>query len=493
MLSLPHFHRYSYEPLISTSPTLSAPASKVGIMSKMKQRRLQLLFILLGLLGCVQLVRLCVGPDGFPLSTYGLLHQNNTTASMDAITSKTQLKDGLKDKGTQRNSESQIKPKQQSIPSNPKIVIPILAPAPTAIISSHNKTATEELFNIPEEDWHIPLDADRRAITLLRHTRFKPFFHQEKDNVHQEKGFGTDIRLTEAHFIRRSLYRHLLESLHTFAGQHDFHFWLAHGTLMGQKWGQKIMTGDTDVDLQTTLGSLHRVKKYENQLWEDRFELLVNPHYLLRKTQNVNGLGRDKNVIDARWIDTMTGYYIDITALSSEQANDYNNDMSPFTGDKSTFIVQDKSPHTYSLDAISPTRRCRFEGMDLWCPNQIDTVLDEEYKTHQLPHFHTWRFNSTIQTFTEIDCPALIEMYRFPTRENCDEECQYVISKERRILYRALVITGPPMKKGCMIKVTIKGDLGKEEVREYWGREVVGQTIDHQNMRNHVFPPMTLS
>ena len=261
------------------------------------------------------------------------------------------------------------------------------------------------------------------------------------------------------------------------------------------------------MDLQCTLGALHRMVAHQNQLWDDRFELVINPHYLVRKTRNFRHLGIDKNVIDARWIDILTGHYIDITALSSQLADNPLNDFGPFVGDKVTKTVQDKSPHRYSVSSITPNRRCKFEGMDMWCPNLQDEVLKEEYKNYDLPQFQTWRFNQTIQAFNQVTCLELVNMYRYPNEENCDEECRFVVSHERHLQWNHLVMQGDGgMKtKGCLLKITWQqqqqresggGDDDKDTyksiTREYWGRDVPGQVVAFRNSRNITYPPVVL-
>jgi hypothetical protein len=362
---------------------------------------------------------------------------------------------------------------------------------PLASSSESKQTAS---YEIDEADWHMPSDVVLDSKDARFRTRLQPYFRQELHDIHREKGYGTPVDLHEAPFIRRSLYRHLLESFQQFSQAHDFHFWLAHGTLLGQKWGQKIMTGDTDVDLQCSLGALHRVAKFQNTLWDGRFELVVNPHYLIRRTRNFRGLGIDKNVIDARWIDVLTGHYIDITALSSLQADRPVLDVAPFEGERRAKKVQDKSPHHYNVESISPSRPCRFEGMDMWCPNSMQDVLDEEYKQHDLPHFQTWRFNDTLQAFTEVTCKQIVAMYLSPDPYNCDKECRSVVRHERHLNFNHLVMHGDNSvtSKGCILKVSYTDHEDNKVTREYWGRAVPTETIPWSNARNVTYPPVVL-
>jgi hypothetical protein len=93
--------------------------------------------------------------------------------------------------------------------------------------------------------------------------------------------------------------------------------WLMHGTLLGWWWNQQILPWDSDVDVQVSEASMHYIAQYYNMsvfhyqtpriVGGRDYMLEVNPHYKNREQT-------DKlNVIDARWIDTESGLFIDIT------------------------------------------------------------------------------------------------------------------------------------------------------------------------------------
>jgi phosphorylcholine metabolism protein LicD len=81
----------------------------------------------------------------------------------------------------------------------------------------------------------------------------------------------------------------------------------------------QILPWDSDLDLQVSEETIHFLAKYYNMteyhfslpgLSSGRNYLLeINPHYTIRGTE-------DKlNVIDARWIDTDTGLFIDVSTV----------------------------------------------------------------------------------------------------------------------------------------------------------------------------------
>lgn len=476
---------YAYEPI-------NKQVGHNTFMNRLQHRRVAIFLVLIGLVGTITLLHTSRSNNN---------NNNNNNVGLvgthvKPVTTKVVSFWPTWKQETSVNSSSNIEeglPSSCSFAPHPASPAAGAALASSSLLSSDNKS---QIHYIAEEDWHMPsevrlLDSDKLFIS-----RRRPYFRQEKGDIHKELGFSqSKVKLTEAPFVRRSLYRHLLQSFNSFAEYHTFHYWLAHGSLLGQKWGQKIMTGDTDIDVQCSLGDLHRVRQYEQQLWDDRFELVVNPHYLVRKTRNFRGLGIDRNVIDARWIDVLTGYYIDITALSALQADRPLLDVAPFVADqdKVAIKVQDKSPHRYDIDWINPTRRCKFEGMDLWCPNKMEDVLEEEYHDFNRPHFHTWRFNETIQAFNEISCHRLNEMYRFPTLDNCDQECRQVVAHDRQFHWSALVMTGDIRKVGCLLKVSYLNPLdGKNVTSEYWGRDDPENPLKLRNTPNVTYPAVLL-
>lgn len=89
--------------------------------------------------------------------------------------------------------------------------------------------------------------------------------------------------------------------------------WLAHGTLLGHHWGQKILPWDTDIDVQVSMTTLRYLATNYNgtqyQYKNNTYLLDINPHYSIVSTADVS------NKIDARWIDVNCGKYIDITSV----------------------------------------------------------------------------------------------------------------------------------------------------------------------------------
>jgi hypothetical protein len=131
---------------------------------------------------------------------------------------------------------------------------------------------------------------------------------------------------------------------------------------------------DWDVDMQVDVTTLQTLaEEYNATVWtavpstarldaEPRDYLLdVNPFWVERTH------GDGANFIDARFIDTRNGLYIDITGLT---------ELDPI---RSPNIVSCKNYHNYELDNIYPLRETMFEGTKAKVPFNYKTILADEY------------------------------------------------------------------------------------------------------------------
>ncbi|KAI0974971.1 LicD family-domain-containing protein [Xylaria arbuscula] len=77
--------------------------------------------------------------------------------------------------------------------------------------------------------------------------------------------------------------------------------------------------------------------------------------------------GNGANVIDARWIDTSNGMFIDITGLRERDV------------EHSPGVWSCKNNHRYRTTELWPLRRTEFEDVEAWIPYAFDKVLTDEY------------------------------------------------------------------------------------------------------------------
>ena len=147
------------------------------------------------------------------------------------------------------------------------------------------------------------------------------YFHESGFDPHYDGRFGSE-KLHEEQKLP-----HLTALMQTFLSTMadiGAEAWIMHGTLLGWWWNQKILPWDSDLDVQVSERTIHFLAKYYNMTEygfripgakEGRTYLLeINPHYDVREAAD------GANVIDARWIDTDTGLFIDITTVRADHA-----------------------------------------------------------------------------------------------------------------------------------------------------------------------------
>ncbi|KAI0884652.1 LicD family-domain-containing protein [Annulohypoxylon maeteangense] len=177
----------------------------------------------------------------------------------------------------------------------------------------------------------------------------------------------------------RPALRHLVRSWLTTSRELGVETWLAHGTLLGWWWGGRVMPWDYDLDVQMPTTTLSYLGRYFNQTlhdyafnaWkegEDGPEW-INKTYLLDVNPHAGDIdrGNGANIIDARWIDTSNGLYIDITGLAER-------DPAGAPG-----IWSCKNSHKYRIGELYPIRRTEFEGVPARVPYAFDKILTDEY------------------------------------------------------------------------------------------------------------------
>lgn len=200
------------------------------------------------------------------------------------------------------------------------------------------------------------------------------YFHESVFHPHYDGRFA-DKQL--GYRERRLALSNLIQTyLSTFADI-GVETWLMHGTLLGWWWNRKILPWDSDSDVQVSEASIHYLASYYNmsifhyktpRIPEGRdYMLEVNPHYVNREQS-------DKlNVIDARWVDTTSGLFIDITTAR------YNHTHPAGPG-----MLSCKDGHEYRDSYIFPLRDTFFEGVPAKIPFAYKELLEAEYKEKAL-------------------------------------------------------------------------------------------------------------
>ncbi|KAL8895857.1 MAG: hypothetical protein Q9207_007980 [Kuettlingeria erythrocarpa] len=195
---------------------------------------------------------------------------------------------------------------------------------------------------------------------------------------------------------RKDTQLHMLRAYLTFFNENNLETWLAHGTLLGWWWNGKVLASypstievpmipstdsvglqmlpwDWDIDTQVSGSTLAYMSKHYNNTHYDyvsndeppvkrTYLLDVNPASVER--ERGNGL----NIIDARWIDTRNGLYIDITGLSETHPDDQPG------------VWACKNYHRYHTTDLYPMRETMYEGVVAKVPYAYDRILIQEYE-----------------------------------------------------------------------------------------------------------------
>lgn len=138
-----------------------------------------------------------------------------------------------------------------------------------------------------------------------------------------------------------------------------------------------MLPWDWDIDTQVSGSTLTYMAKHHNYTHYDyvskddppverTYLLDVNPASIERERGNGN------NIIDARWIDTRNGLYIDITGLSETHPDDQPG------------VWSCKNYHRYHTTDLYPMRETMYEGIIAKVPYAYDRILTQEYEEKAL-------------------------------------------------------------------------------------------------------------
>lgn len=148
-----------------------------------------------------------------------------------------------------------------------------------------------------------------------------------------------------------------------------------------------------------------------------KYLLEVNPHSIDSST------GDTHNRIDARWIDTSTGLFIDITTVHPVPADS----ATPVERAKHKFFLAHtddnahevsrhdpdemytKDTHLYTTAALFPLRESTLEGTPVSVPYAYEQLLIEEYGPHALTEtwFNSYKFDGERKEWVVAPAPEM--------------------------------------------------------------------------------------
>lgn len=132
--------------------------------------------------------------------------------------------------------------------------------------------------------------------------------------------------------------------------------------------GEHLPNNYNDKDNDQQPLTIHRRPNRKARAPTGRYLLDVNPHYS-------GPYGNGENIIDARWIDTATGLFVDITGVAPRRhADDYDPENPPGPVWSCKYGL-----HRYYGRELWPLRVTEFEGVSALIPYGFSDVLREEY------------------------------------------------------------------------------------------------------------------
>ncbi|RMZ78316.1 hypothetical protein DV737_g3935, partial [Chaetothyriales sp. CBS 132003] len=245
-------------------------------------------------------------------------------------------------------------------------------------------------------DVRVNLESDRSLRGNAEEKYFQEStFHQHYDGRFASHKLQDDLRLPQLTALMQSF----LSTMDDIGAE----TWIMHGTLLGWWWNGKLLPWDSDIDVQVTeqtmgfLAKFYNMTEYHFTFPDNKdgvtYLLEINPHY-------VNGTTADTlNVIDARWIDTQTGLFIDISTVRLNHA-------ARAQGIEGALIVKDK--HHYLERDLFPLRDGFFEGFHVKIPFDYEWLLVEEYGQKSLT---LTTFEGKLTILTALTCTMISGLF----------------------------------------------------------------------------------
>eukprot|EP00667_Euglena_gracilis_P011575 EG_transcript_11823 len=184
------------------------------------------------------------------------------------------------------------------------------------------------------------------------------FFAESRLSDHLDARWG--LAPLPAGAARQALFRALFLAWANFTDERGLRYWLHAGSLLGWFFNKAMLPWDDDLDVQvlaTDLLSPERYHKHDRTFYRFRYFFEINPNSAQRAPDR-------RNIIDARFIDRLSGIFIDIVAVS------YNPPRN---------ALQCKQGQQFDPSHVFPIRRTTFEGVPTWIPYKASQFLIAKY------------------------------------------------------------------------------------------------------------------
>lgn len=198
------------------------------------------------------------------------------------------------------------------------------------------------------------------------------------------------VREVVSHEKRIVVIHHLIRSWFKFAEQAGIISWFNYGNAIGWYFNGLNLPWDNDVDVQVSISDLDKIGRSHNNtlivedpnLGSNLFWLHTDPYYL---RENIN------QFIDARYIDIITGLYIDISAVWYDDTKPPQN----IKLKEGEVAIRCKHKNWFSFSDIFPIKRTIFEGAQAYMVRDVEDCILKSYGKRPITvmnfQHHNWQ------------------------------------------------------------------------------------------------------
>ena len=311
----------------------------------------------------------------------------------------------------------------------------------------NNPDSLDEIKRLlPQHEIAYTLDHDlfsniKSSLGTYPDSDYPKYFHEPTVNDKDIAGSHYDwrffnVREVKNEYKRISTLKRIIKAWLRFTNNEDITTWLAHGTMLGYSFNNRMLPWDFDHDVQVTSEAMWKLAKYYNSSLiidttiDDGTSTGFGQYYLdisgfFHDRNNTNG----NNAIDARFIDVHTGMYIDITQLSKVEGaqmeralkyqlpkahkvlrsefyrllKQYGTNVNQILNSGDT-LLSCKNLHFYETEELSELTLVEFDGERAYVPSKYVNILDREFPRRKhlwSTEGYTWRANDSMRLWVK--------------------------------------------------------------------------------------------
>ncbi|KAG7194795.1 uncharacterized protein KQ657_004476 [Scheffersomyces spartinae] len=255
---------------------------------------------------------------------------------------------------------------------------------------------------------------------------------------------------------RHAILKRLMRGWSHFSQQFNIFSWINKESMVGWYWNGLNLPWTNDLDIQLSASEFDKLLKFNNTLVFDYndsskghynvFYLDINPYYSKIR-------GNNNNMVNARFIDVMSGVVMDVTVLilvedfqglmSSKSLTEKERARFKDLERKESMALYDSSYITYPVDQLSTFIPALFENEITYVPAKYEDIIQSKHKSligatalqgHKYRQFLRLWVN---QENCKIDEKAIVS----PSTKHDDEECKKNSQQVRELYEKTKKVT----------------------------------------------------